>query len=183
MTTVVSPPAPPQAPPGSPDEPTPGTLWAPLAAGFVMFVSGVFSLVTGAVLLFPSLGPTAVQLAYFPRRKGSRPYNVVVSHLTGIAVAYVAVAAFGIGRDPSPFVLHHLTAARVWAAVLAVMAAALLEILLDARHPPAASTTLLVALGDFKLTLRDAVVVVAGVLLVAAVGEALRFVRLRTEAA
>ncbi len=41
--------------------------------------------------------------------------------------------------------------------------AVLLELLLRAKHPPAASTTLLVALGSFHPTWHDAWVILAGV--------------------
>jgi hypothetical protein len=46
-------------------------------------------------------------------------------------------------------------------------------ILLHASHPPAAATTLLVALGGFKPTVHDALIVIIGVLIVATIGERL----------
>jgi CBS-domain-containing membrane protein len=68
----------------------------------------------------------------------------------------------------------------VAAAVLAVMLAMALELIMRASHPPAAATTLLVALGSCRPTVRDTVALVVGVLLLAAVGEALRRLRLRS---
>ena len=45
-------------------------------------------------------------------------------------------------------------------------------------HPPAAATTLLVALGGFKTTTHDALTAIFGVVFVATVGEMLRRDRL-----
>ena len=62
--------------------------------------------------------------------------------------------------------------------MVAVALAMALELLCRVPHLPAASTTLLVALGTFTPTVRDTVAVVTGVVIVAAAGEALRRVRL-----
>ncbi len=72
----------------------------------------------------------------------------------------------------------HLTPVRIGASALAVALTILVGILLHASHPPASATTLLVALGGFRPTLRDALIVIAGVLIVATIGEFLRRVRL-----
>jgi hypothetical protein len=58
----------------------------------------------------------------------------------------------------------------------------LICLLLKASHPPAAATTLLVALGAIK-TRQDAFNVVAGVLLIAVFGETARRLRLKTAVA
>lgn len=60
---------------------------------------------------------------------------------------------------------------------LAVSLGTMAEVLLRATHPPTASTALLVALGSFKPTLRDAAALVVGMLLVAGIGERLRLLR------
>jgi len=54
-------------------------------------------------------------------------------------------------------------------------------LLLRASHPPAASTTLLFALGALQPTLREAALVAAGVLLVAVLVQLVRLVRLPDE--
>jgi hypothetical protein len=55
----------------------------------------------------------------------------------------------------------------------------LLGFILKASHPPAAATTLLVALGGFKPTWQDAATVMIGALIVAIVGEMLRRFRVK----
>jgi CBS-domain-containing membrane protein len=63
------------------------------------------------------------------------------------------------------------------AAVIAIVLTIGVAPVLRASHPPAAATTLLVALGSLK-TLNDAIMVTIGVLIIAVVGEGLRQVRL-----
>ncbi len=166
------------APPGARGR-LPEGLWAPLAVGLIVLVPGLVGLATGRVLLFPSLGPSAVLQAHSPAHPSSRPWNVVASHVLGLLAGFAVVLVLGLAEAPSVFEARTLSVARVAAAVLAVTLAMALELLARASHPPAASTTLLVALGSFKPTVRDAVAVVTGVLLVAAAGEALRRLRLR----
>ena len=157
-------------------------VWSPVATSLIALVPGLVGLATGSLLLFPSLGPTALIQAHTPEHPSARFYNVVVAHLGALGCAYGAVALFGLTRAPSIFEQHHLSAARVGAAVLALALGTLLELLLRASHPPAASTALLVALGSFKPVLHDAVQVIFGVLIVATVGEGFRRLRLRARA-
>ena len=181
-------PSPRHAPPSdatASDTPPP-TVDAPITAllvALVVLVPGLVGLATGRVLLFPSLGPTALLQAHTPEHPSARPYPVVVSHLVGVAAGMGAVIAFGLATAPSVFEAGALSPARVGAAVVAVAVATAVEILLRASHPPAASTTLLVALGSFKPTARDVAALVIGVLVVAATGEAGRGLRLRRRGA
>jgi HPP family protein len=153
---------------------------SPLVAAGITALPGLLALASGQVLLFPSLGPSAVMQAHSPEHRSSRFYNVVVSHLAGLAAADVCVLVFGLAHAPSIFQLHAVTAARVAAAVLAIALATAAEIVLRATHPPAASTTLLVALGSFRPTLHDGALIAIGVLIVATAGEAVRRARLRS---
>ena len=157
----------------------PHPVVSPLVAAGVTALPGLVAIASGQVLLFPSLGPSAVMQAHSPEHHSSRFYNVVVSHVVGLAAADLSVLVLGLARAPSVFQLHTVTAARVAAAVLAIALGTAVEISLDAMHPPAASTTLLVALGSFRPTLHDAALVIIGVLIVASAGEAVRQLRLR----
>jgi len=153
-------------------------LQAPIAAAIVTAIPGLLGLATGQLWLFPSLGPTALMQAHSPEHKTSRPYNVVVGHFIGLASALFAVWIFGIATAPSVFAQHELSWPRVLAATLAIFLATVLEVILRAPHPPAASTTLLVALGSFKATGRDIADVLIGVIIVAIAGEVMRRMRL-----
>jgi HPP family len=144
---------------------------SPLTAALVTLVPGILGLISGQLLLFPSLAPSAVLQAHDPHAPSSRPYNVVVSHLVGMVTAYLMVWFFDLSHSPSVFTVGHLSPARVAAAVLAVLLGTLFEVLLRATHAPAASTTLLVALGSFSPSWHSATVITAGVLATAAAGE------------
>ncbi|HUL62291.1 MAG TPA: HPP family protein, partial [Methanocella sp.] len=57
---------------------------------------------------------------------------------------------------------------------LAVGALILLQLSVRAAHPPAAATALLIALGTFAATWQDCLLIVTGVVIMTAVGEAAR---------
>lgn len=162
---------------GQDDSPS---VWSPAITVAVALVPGVIGVLTGQLLLFPSLGPTVVMQAHLPRHGSSRFYNIVVAHLIGLASGDVCVFVLGLAHAPSVFATHVLTPARVIAAALALLLAITLEVTLRASHPPAAATTLLAALGSFKPNVRDTIAVITGVLIVAVVGEVVRRARVRS---
>jgi hypothetical protein len=177
-----------------PKRQTPSTqqdvVWAPSASGLLMLIVGAIAMIAGLVIgpawgiksaagfpwLFPSLGPTAYLQAESPAHPSSRFYNTVVGHAIGLIAGFAAVFALGAYYDPVVLVKHELTWGRVIAAALALAITVLVGLVLKASHPPAGATTLLVALGAFKL--EDTLSVVAGVLLVASAGELFRRMRL-----
>ncbi len=156
----------------------PDPVWDTLVAGGLMLAVGVLSLALDQPWLFPSLGPTAFLQAEIPERATSSFHNTVIGHLIGFAAGLVAVVGLGVANAPSDLATHHLTPTRMWAAALAVALTILFALLLRAPHPPAAATTLLVALGGFSPTFHDALSFVIGVLIVAILGEGLRRARL-----
>lgn len=158
----------------------PDLIWAPIASGVLILLVGLLGLAAHQPWLFPSLGPTAFLQAELPKLPSSKFYNIVVGHLLGLGSGLLAVALFGANQAPSVLTTGALTTPRVWAAVLAVILNLFLVLLLKASHPPAAATTLLVALGGFKPTLHDVITVIMGVLIVATAGEILRQVRLKS---
>ncbi|HEX4049897.1 MAG TPA: HPP family protein [Steroidobacteraceae bacterium] len=154
-------------------------LWVPLAAAISLTVPGMIALVTHRVFLFASLGPTAITIAQQPTHPSARPYNTLVAHAVGFAMAVAFVFAFGLAHAPSVFMVHEVSGARLAASVLAIAIATLLELALRAKHPPAASTTLLVTLGSFRPTWGDTLLVLGGVVMVTTVSEVLRRIRLQ----
>jgi len=144
-----------------------------------MLLVGLIGLATAQPLLFPSLGPTAFLQTEAPDQPASRFYNVIIGHAVGLAAGYAAVLLFRADAAPALFAAHQLVAVRVWASVLAIVLTMFGSALLKASHPPAAATTLLIALGGFRPTVHDVFTIVVGVLIVAVAGEGLR--RLRYE--
>jgi hypothetical protein len=157
----------------------PDLVWTPVAAGLLVLTCGVLSLAFRQIWLFPSIGPTALLQAHSPHRESARFYNVVVGHLIGLGAGYLALALLHALHAPTPFATHAIPPVRVWASALAVALGLFGQMATRSPHPPAAATMLLVALGAFGPTLHDVASVLVGVLLVASVGEALRFVQTR----
>lgn len=150
-------------------------VYSPVAAALMVGVVGVTAVLGGQPWLFPSLGPTAYLLAAYPDLQTSRLYNCLVGHLVGLASGFAAVAMFNAWSAPL-VPLNDVTWPRMGAAAVAVGLTIFINHLLRSGHPPAAATTLLVALGTFH-TVWGAALVVIGVLLLLVVGEGLKLAR------
>jgi CBS domain-containing membrane protein len=127
----------------------PRLVWA----GFV-FVNGFLSVgLLGAVaffsrklFLFPSLGPTAYLFFFKPRAPSASPRNALFGHALALLCGWGALWITGLVYAPSTL-QEGVNGRRVLAAALALAATGAALILLDADHPPAGATTLIVALG------------------------------------
>lgn len=152
----------------------PPILWVPLASGIAIGVPGLIAFLSHHLILFASLGPTGVMIAQQPLLASTKPYNSIVGHMIGLGAGFFAVWVLGIAAAPSVFVAHAVSGPRVCAALLALAVAMGLEILLKAQHPPAAATTLLAALGSFRLDWTYTWEVFVGVVAVTVTGELIR---------
>jgi len=144
-----------------------------------MAAIGALGWASGVPWLFPSLGPTIAIQSEAPAHPSASPWNVVVGHLIGASVGFAAVRLTGVIHEPPVNVSHALTLARVAAAALAVFVSMGLQTLARARHAPAQATTLLVVVGALDADLRGALVLLAGIALVAVLGEAVRRLKCR----
>lgn len=97
-------------------------------------------------LVFPSLGPSAWLLFSSPGSPASAPRRVLLGHAFGLLSGQLALALTGLDGAPGALT-SGVDGARVAAVTLALAASALLAEIFDAVHPPAAATTLIVALG------------------------------------
>lgn len=150
----------------------PDSVWVPLASGALILAAGAMSLASGRPWLFPALGPTALLIAASPGHPTTRFHSIVVGHATAFACGWLAVLLLGAGNSEAARLLGGgMPVARVWAAAFAVAGTALLQPSLKAYHPPAAATALLVALGAYRTDGRTALAMLAGVLVVALLGE------------
>lgn len=152
-------------------------VWGPLAVGSLLLAVGLIGLAAGQPWLFPSLGPSAFLAAEDPNQPSSRFFNTVVGHLVGLAAGMAAVFLLGADSAPAVQATGHLVALRVWAAVLATIGMMIGLAILRASHPPAAATVLLIALGGFRPTWASAQSIIAGVLILAVLGEGVRYLR------
>lgn len=157
----------------------PDAAWGPIAVGGELLAVGLVGLAAGQPWLFPSLGPTAFLHAERPDHASSRAYNTIVGHLVELGAGVAAVLGLGAAGAPSVLGSKELVGIRVAAAVIAAALTMLGLAVLRASHPPAAATTLLVALAGFEPTWHTAGIVIAGVVLSAGIGEGVRFLRRR----
>jgi CBS-domain-containing membrane protein len=119
-----------------------------------MFVNGfitiellaIVALVTGTPFVFPSLGPTAFLFFFDPRAPSASPHHAIVGHAIGIACGYCSLLLLHLEHSGSALALG-MTWPRVLAASLSLASTGALMILLNAAHPPAGATTLIISLG------------------------------------
>lgn len=152
-------------------------LIAPLSEAFLLAAAALAGFAAHQPLIFASLGPTAYEIVETPHRRSAQPYSVVVGHLIAIAGGYLALWATGAWTTP-PVSAHGVPLLRVASATLAAAFTVIVNLLLKAGQPAALSTTLLIALGLMQQP-RDAGILLAGVLIVAILGEPIRLLRLR----
>ena len=147
----------------------------PVAAGVAIALPGAIAVWSHQLLLFASLGPTAALMVREPGHPAADWYQAIAGHALGIVAACSVVWFLALSTTPSIFALHEVSSRRVGAAVLSLTLAMMLETLAHVQHPPAASTTLLIALGSFKPTWRDSGAILMGVITVTLAAELLKW--------
>jgi len=155
----------------------PDWIWGPSVTAVMLLIVGAFGVIVGKPWLGPSIGPSAVLIAMTPAHPTARGWNTLIGHIGGLLAGFAAVLLVGAVNEPAVLTTGILTWPRVAAAVIAVALTVVIGIMTRASHPPAAATTLLVALGSVA-TLDQSASVLAGVALIAILGELLRRVRL-----
>jgi CBS domain-containing membrane protein len=138
-----------------------------------MFVNGfvtiallaMVALATGTPFVFPSLGPTAFLFFFDPRAPSASPHHAIVGHAIGILCGYGSLLVFHLEQSGSALALG-TTWPRVLAAALSLASTGALMILLNAAHPPAGATTLIISLGAITRPAHLVIIEVALALLV-----------------
>jgi len=128
-------------------------------------------------LVFASLGPTAYEMIETPERRSARPYNIIMGHAIGVAAGFAVLWMVKAWASPE-ISQHGVPLSRVWTAALATMLTVFGTLLLNATQPAEISTTLLIALGVMQ-TAKDGIVIMAAVLVMTALGEPVRRLRLK----
>jgi hypothetical protein len=149
-----------------------------LGEGALLLVVAAIGWATHQPLVYASLGPTAYEQVARPNDRSSRLFNVVVGHLIGLASGFIAAFVCGTFDAPKVASAGFVPGVRVWAIALAVALTAAGTLLAKARQPAATATAMLVALGSMQ-TARDAGAIVAGIALIAVLGEPVRRIRAR----
>lgn len=149
-------------------------LYPAIMSGFAIGTIGALAFAADEPWLFPSLGPTVFIQAVTPRAPGARIWNTIVGHTIGLCAGFVALFVFGAQNAPALMSSEILSMQRVAATALAVSLIVGLQSILNAQHPPAAATTMLVTLGGLKPNWSTVSIVTIGVLLAAAFGVIVR---------
>jgi hypothetical protein len=155
----------------------PDSLLEPIVSGFLILTAGLLGIAFHRPWLFSSLGPTAFQTTEYPELKSSRIYNVFAGHFIAIGMGFAALAIMGGWAAPGVTSSHHLTLMRVWTAVIAIALTLMGTMVVRASHPPAAATTMLVALGSYQ-TAHAALTLIIGIVIIGVLGEGIRLMRL-----
>jgi hypothetical protein len=153
-------------------------FWATLGEGGLVLAIAAIGWAIHQPLIFASLGPTAYEVVEQPQLRSARTYNIIVGHLIGLGSGFLAVFLLHAWAAPNVISSGIVSGDRVWAVAIAATLTTFVTLLLGAGQPAALATTLLVALGSMQ-TLRDATAVIAGVLLIALIGEPVRRFRLQ----
>ncbi|MFZ0663399.1 MAG: HPP family protein [Acidobacteriaceae bacterium] len=153
-------------------------LITPVSEAVLILIVAIVGWACHQPLIFASLGPTAYELVETPRRPSARTYHVVIGHLIAVLAGLAAIFLARSWSVPSVSV-HGVPLPRVWAAVLASLLTVFFTLLLRATQPAALSTTLLVSLGIMQ-TGQDALMIMAGVVLMVLAGWPIRRLRLRS---
>jgi len=153
-------------------------FWGTLGEGGLILAMAVISWATKQPLIFASLGPTAYEMVEQPRLRSARPYNIIAGHLIGLGSGFLAIWLTHASTEPNVILTGITSTPRLWAVAIAATLTTLLTLLLKAGQPASLATTLLVALGSMQ-TLRNALAIIAGVLLITIIGEPVRRFRLK----
>jgi len=151
---------------------------ATIGEGALILIVAAIAWATRQPLIFASLGPTAYELVEKPRDRSSRARNIVVGHLVGLGAGFLAVYLFHCWNAPNVEATGILAPARLWAVTVAATLTTFVTLLLKASQPAAVATSLLVAVGSMQ-TGRDAAFIIIAVLIITAIGEPLRHLRIR----
>jgi HPP family len=151
---------------------------AAFGEGALLLVIAATGWATRQPLVFASLAPTAYELVERPRDRSARAYNIIVGHFIGLGSGFLALYLMHAWNAPNVPLTGIVTPARIWAVVVAAVLTTVGTLVLRAGQPAAIATSLLVALGSMQ-TGRDAFAMVMAILLIAAIGEPLRRIRMK----
>ncbi|MFN2535462.1 MAG: HPP family protein [Pseudonocardiaceae bacterium] len=109
-------------------------------------VAGAVALATHQPWLFPSLGPAVMLHVEKPLSPESSPRNTLIGHAVALAAGYGFLLVCGLAAHPS-VLQEGVTVPRIVAAAGSLAVTALVLLAVNASHPPAGATMLIVSLG------------------------------------
>lgn len=116
-------------------------------SGALLAAIGFVGYAAGWILVTTTIGPTLYILLAHPDIKASSLRSGVLGHSCAIASGLAMLAVFGLWSNPSVSEAGQDTPAQIGAETLSVAVTLFLLTALNAHHPPAASTALLITSG------------------------------------
>ncbi len=156
-----------------------GVLGA-LAASVILAIIGAFSIWAQQPLLVPSLASAVLIQTLTPEEKSGRIWPTGIGQLAGLGGGLIGVVLAHASSAPIFMGGHPLVAARLLAAFVAVLVTGCLQCALMAVSPAGGATSLIVALGMETPDWPGIVRLTIGIVLVTALGEAIRRVLLKS---
>ncbi len=151
------------------------------AATLVLGAIALVAVWTRSPILAPSLASSAFAQILNPESDSAKPWSNGVGQLCGLAGGFAGVAAAQAAALPPFMAPHPLLYARVLAVVIAAAVAAALQVALKATSPAGGATAIVVAVGAETANLAGFERMLAGIVLVSALGEAARLAVLRSK--
>ena len=152
----------------------------PVLIATVLGAIGGFSIYVQQPMLVPSLGSAIFLQTMTPEEPAARAWNTGMGQFIGAAAGFAAVFLLSAAWTPHFMGDNPLTMPRVAAAIAAVIVTCLLQRVLRATSAAGGATALIVALGAETATVDGAARLAAGILLVTLLGEAARWLVLKT---
>lgn len=144
-----------------------------LGEGTLILALAAIAWIAHRPFIFASLGPTAYEQVELPRSRSSRPYNIITGHLVALGAGLFMLWVLNAWDSPNILAVGYVSSPRLWASAIAAALTAGLTQALYASQPASLATSLLVTLGLMQ-TMRDAIAIVVGVLILTAIGEPMR---------
>ena len=160
------------------------THWvgALLATAILAFMSAL-SLWWQAPIIMPSIASAVLTQTMAPKTPSARLWNTGVGQIVGAAGGFIGVYLGGAAGTPHFLAHHPLVDFRLFAIVIAIAITALVQPLLKATSPAGGATALVVAAGVELATWDGAGRLLAGIVVVTALGEVARLIVLRMQKA
>jgi len=115
--------------------------------GFVSIaILAVVAMFTHTLLVFPSLGPTAILFFFHPMSASASPRHALYGHAIGILCGYGSLVLLGL-QHTAWQMGGSISPRRLFAVAISLATTAFFMVLLKVAHAPAGATTLLVSMG------------------------------------
>jgi len=141
------------------------SLYALVCGGISIGVMSLAAWLSKSAFIFASLGPSAFLFFYAPRSFAAAPRSALIGHFVGAAVGYASLYIFFGTSEIEPILHVQMKWHYIFTAAFSLGFTSAIMVFLDSPHPPAGSTTLLVALGFMSTLEKIAYLMLAVVML------------------